>query len=118
VPPHWAPASRPGYWREDGPHAGEESLAAHDRQPVARQRRHYWDEFTAWSTSPFHPFTLLGGVPEAVRVFGSEERMRAVISLNEHMFAVFEDATGDATHPPGPAGIRVRPGTEPDDSPF
>ena len=35
----------------------------------------------------FHPFQGLGGVAQAVRVFGDEMRLRTIIdSLNEHMF--------------------------------
>jgi type I restriction enzyme R subunit len=35
----------------------------------------------------FHPFSQLGGLAQAVRVFGTEERLRMVIAgLNEHMF--------------------------------
>lgn len=37
----------------------------------------------------FHPFQQLGGLAQAVRVFGGPERMRALIdSLNAHMFAL------------------------------
>ena len=46
----------------------------------------------------FHPFQQLGGMAQAVRVFGSELRMHALIdSLNEHMFAPRDDA--DPTSP-------------------
>ncbi len=41
----------------------------------------------------FHPFQQLGGMTQAVRVFGTEPRMNALIaSLNEHMFSPEPDA--------------------------
>lgn len=41
----------------------------------------------------FHPFQQLGGMAQAVRVFGSEPRMQTLIdSLNEHMFRTAPDA--------------------------
>ena len=41
----------------------------------------------------FHPFQQLGGMAQAVRVFGSEPRMQALIdSLNEHMFSAAPEA--------------------------
>ena len=57
----------------------------------------------------FHPFSQLGGIAQAVRVFGHPERLAAVIgSLNEHMFGTPSDdgAAGDdgvdAAPPPAP----------------
>lgn len=48
----------------------------------------------------FHPFSQLGGLAQAVRVFGTEERLHAVIAgLNEHMFS------GDT----GPASASATP---------
>jgi type I restriction enzyme R subunit len=44
------------------------------------------DEFTAEHFS-FHPFTLLGGMPEAVRVFGGESRLDSLLAtLNASVF--------------------------------
>ena len=57
----------------------------------------------------FHPFSQLGGMAQAVRVFGREERLAEVIgSLNEHMFggAADDDA---AAAPSRPARRRRRP---------
>ena len=40
----------------------------------------------------FHPFSQLGGLAQAVRVFGRPERLADVIgSLNEHMFGGLAD---------------------------
>jgi len=45
-----------------------------------------WDEFSAGHFA-FHPFTLMGGYPEAVRVFGGEERLYALLTgLNDAVF--------------------------------
>ncbi len=39
----------------------------------------------------FHPFTLMGGLPQAVRVFGSEARLEALlVGLNEAVFPMEE----------------------------
>jgi type I restriction enzyme R subunit len=47
----------------------------------------------------FHPFSQLGGLAQAVRVFGRQERLADVIgSLNDHMFSGPPDdeaASGD-----------------------
>ena len=49
----------------------------------------------------FHPFSQLGGLAQAVRVFGRQERLAEVIgSLNEHMFGI---AVDDAANAPKPA---------------
>ncbi len=49
----------------------------------------------------FHPFSQLGGVAQALRVFGSPERLAEVISsLNAHMFA---GAGDQASHEKRPA---------------
>lgn len=46
----------------------------------------------------FHPFQGLGGVAQAVRVFGDEMRLRTIIdSLNEHMFSNDEDPGAGAS---------------------
>ena len=55
------------------------------------------DEFSAGHFA-FHPFTLMGGYPEAVRVFGGEERLYALlVGLNE---AVFPKRASPNTHQP------------------
>ncbi len=39
----------------------------------------------------FHPFTLMGGLPQAVRVFGSEERLEGLLNgLNDSVFRGIE----------------------------
>ena len=54
----------------------------------------------------FHPFQQLGGLAQAVRVFGDATRLHAVIdSLNEHMFipasqSVADSDLGDSKAPP------------------
>jgi type I restriction enzyme R subunit len=55
----------------------------------------------------FHPFSQIGGLAQAVRVFGTEERLRAVIAgLNEHMFGgeagQASAATASVAHSPTP----------------
>jgi type I restriction enzyme, R subunit len=46
-----------------------------------------WDHFTSAHLS-FAPFNLLGGVPHAVRAFGSEERLKKTLeSLNRAVYA-------------------------------
>lgn len=43
----------------------------------------------------FHPFSQLGGYPQAVRVFGDEERLHGLVaSLNDAVFAPTGDAAG------------------------
>jgi type I restriction enzyme R subunit len=56
----------------------------------------------------FHPFQQLGGMAQAVRVFGSEPRMVAVIdSLNEFMFRDDPDSGArDDDHPSSPAPLQ------------
>ena len=44
------------------------------------------DEFSMGHFA-FHPFTLMGGLPQALRVFGGEARLKALlVSLNESIF--------------------------------
>ncbi|MFO1199044.1 MAG: DEAD/DEAH box helicase family protein [Burkholderiaceae bacterium] len=53
----------------------------------------------------FHPFSQLGGYPQAVRVFGNEERLIAVMaSLNDAVFGALSagDQRGDDDRPPVP----------------
>lgn len=49
----------------------------------------------------FHPFSQLGGLQQAVRVFGSEQRLNALIAdLNHHLFNTpANDARRDAPRP-------------------
>jgi type I restriction enzyme R subunit len=48
------------------------------------------DEFSA-AHFAFHPFTLMGGLPQAVRVFGGEARLEALLaSLNAAVFGTGE----------------------------
>lgn len=50
-----------------------------------------WDEFTAGHLA-FHPFTLMGGLPQAIRVFGGDDALDDLLgSLNA---AVFSDKVG------------------------
>jgi type I restriction enzyme R subunit len=45
-----------------------------------------WDEFTAGHLA-FPPFTLMGGIPEAQRVFGGEANLDIILkSLNDAVF--------------------------------
>lgn len=57
-----------------------------------------WDEFTAGHFA-FHPFTLLGGVPEAVRIFGGEDQLDSLLeSLNAEVFGHDEqDSAADGS---------------------
>jgi type I restriction enzyme R subunit len=64
-----------------------------------------WDEFTAGHLA-FPPFTLMGGVPEALRIFGGEDRLdRLLESLNEAVFPPKEDGGGD-TAPSQPSVLQ------------
>ena len=56
-----------------------------------------WDEFTAEHLA-FPPFTLMGGLPEALRVFGGSNRLEAILdSLNEAVFPQAEDISTTTT---------------------
>ena len=61
------------------------------------------DEFTAGHFA-FHPFTLMGGMPEAIRVFGGEESLDSILeSLNGEVFSAersAQDAHGGPTIQP------------------
>lgn len=51
------------------------------------------DEFTAGHLA-FHPFTLMGGLPEAIRVFGGEESLDSLLeSLNAAVFRPDDEAS-------------------------
>ncbi len=56
----------------------------------------------------FHPFQQLGGMAQAVRVFGHEPRMQALIdSLNEHMFSAAPEASAsNFDQPSSPAPLQ------------
>jgi type I restriction enzyme R subunit len=58
------------------------------------------DEFSAGHFA-FHPFTLMGGYPEALRVFGGEDRLYGFLTaLND---AVFRPAPSNNTQQPQPS---------------
>lgn len=58
-----------------------------------RQNADVWDEFTVHHFA-FAPFTLMGGMPEALRVFGGDDPLDELLaSLNT---AVFSDDAGPA----------------------
>ena len=58
------------------------------------------DEFTAGHFA-FHPFTLMGGLPEALRIFGGEDGLDSCLqSLNGDVFAS-RDQEPDADPGPG-----------------
>jgi type I restriction enzyme R subunit len=53
-----------------------------------------WDEFTSGHFA-FHPFTLVGGLPEALRVFGGGEALDSLLeSLNAEVFQDPEEDSG------------------------
>ena len=55
---------------------------------------HYWGDGAEFLVEQFafHPFSQLGGMAQAVRVFGSETRMTSLVtSLNERMFGYGSD---------------------------
>jgi type I restriction enzyme R subunit len=69
---------------------GEESWLRMVGQQFRANADHYWGEGAEFLVEQFafHPFSQLGGMTQAVRVFGSEGRMTALMaSLNEHMFS-------------------------------
>jgi type I restriction enzyme R subunit len=77
--------------------AGEESWL----RMIGHQFRANADQYTGPDAEfsldqfAFHPFSQLGGLAQAVRVFGHQERLVAVLtSLNQHMFGGAHD--GDA----------------------
>jgi type I restriction enzyme R subunit len=62
-----------------------------------------WDEFTAGHFS-FPPFTLMGGMPEAMRIFGGSDRLDALLSsLNAATFPRSPGSDGDAARDEIPA---------------
>lgn len=57
------------------------------------------DEFTAGHFA-FHPFTLMGGYAQAVRIFGGEDRLYAVlIAMNEAVFPKHTPTNQPSTAP-------------------
>ncbi len=62
-----------------------------------------WDEFTAGHLA-FPPFTLMGGIPEALRVFGGEDKLDSLLdTLNEAVFPPEDDGVSDTTPDQPPA---------------
>ena len=88
-------------------HPGEESWLRMIGHQFRANADHYWRtdeqagaEFIAEQFA-FHPFSQLGGLPQAVRVFGSEARMQTLIaSLNDHMFNAPDDDSGASAKRP------------------
>jgi type I restriction enzyme, R subunit len=69
---------------------GEESWLRMVGQQFRANADHYWGEGSEFLAEQFafHPFSQLGGMTQAIRIFGSEGRMTALLeSLNEHMFS-------------------------------
>ena len=63
-----------------------------------------WDGFSPEHFA-FHPFTLMGGYTQAVRVFGGEDRLYALlIDMNETVFP--KQNASPNTHPQASAGNR------------
>ena len=87
-------------------------LAQHDLKPdeeswlrmvgsQIRANADTMDEFTVGHLA-FHPFSQLGGYPQAVRIFGNEDRLQALIeSLNAAVFGgeSGEQQDGDSPRP-------------------
>lgn len=64
-----------------------------------------WGAFTPGHFA-FPPFTLMGGIPEALRVFGGEDKLDALLeSLNEAVLPPTGDGEGDAA-PSQPAALQ------------
>ncbi len=95
---------------EPGLNPGEESWLRMIGHQFRANADHYWGDDAEFLTEQFafHPFSQLGGLPQAIRVFGTEERMDALItSLNEHMFQAPPDdgnsPTSQSASAPPPA---------------
>ena len=74
----------------------EESWLRMVGQQFRANADHYWGEGAEFLVEQFafHPFSQLGGMMQAVRVFGSEGRMTDLVaSMNEHMFGSGEVTT-------------------------
>ncbi|MGE4341077.1 MAG: helicase-related protein, partial [Pigmentiphaga sp.] len=90
--------------REDNLHPDEERWLRTIGSQL-RANADAWDEFTDGHFA-FPPFTLMGGIPEALRVFGGSDRLDALLaSLNQDVFAPVEQDGPDAV-PDRPAAIR------------
>lgn len=64
-----------------------------------------WDDFTAGHFA-FPPFTLMGGLPEALRIFGGEEPLDALLdSLNASVFPPPDDGGAEGT-PSQPSALQ------------
>jgi type I restriction enzyme R subunit len=86
--------------------AGEESWLRMIGHQFRANADHYVgdDAEFALDQFAFHPFSQLGGLAQAVRVFGREERLTEVIgSLNEHMFGGAADDHAEGTTRPASA---------------
>lgn len=86
--------------------AGEESWLRMIGHQFRANADHYVgpDAGFALDQFAFHPFSQLGGLAQAVRVFGAEERLVAVVgSLNEHMFDAAADVDAAGTTTPASA---------------
>ena len=86
--------------------AGEESWLRMIGHQFRANADHYVgdDAEFALDQFAFHPFSQLGGLAQAVRVFGREERLAQVIgSLNEHMFGGAADDHAAGTPRPASA---------------
>ncbi len=68
---------------------GQESWLRMVGQQFKANADHYWGEDCEFLVDQFafHPFSQLGGLPQALRVFDTAEHLNALIAdLNEHMF--------------------------------
>ena len=75
--------------------AGEESWLRMIGHQFRANADHYIGPDVEFSLDQFafHPFSQLGGLPQAVRVFGRAERLAEIIaSLNENMFGGRSDS--------------------------
>lgn len=88
--------------------AGEESWLRMIGNQFRANAGHYTGPDAEFSVDQFafHPFSQLGGMAQAIRVFGDQDRLTAMLaSLNEHMFGAGDDggagpATAAAAPPP------------------
>ena len=68
---------------------GQETWLRMVGQQFKANADHYWGEGAEFMVDQFalHPFSQLGGLPQAIRVFESEDHLNAIMAdLNEHMF--------------------------------
>lgn len=86
--------------------AGEESWLRMIGHQLRANADHYAGPDAEFSLDQFafHPFSQLGGLAQAVRVFGRQERLAEVIgSLNEHLFGGAADDQAASGHRPASA---------------